>query len=249
MKSGITSLLTGLSLVLVSCLGAVPAEAAPAVGSFTNGTFANVSGLYSDNSGNGYESLQSESTAISGWTVIDVDWINTYWKAPGGNSIDLNGNGAGGVWQTFHTISGATYDVSFWLAGNFDPSSIKTTWTAMVWTQRPGNVKYFTVTEPDTWSHQDMGFQLKHYVFTATATSTKLTFFGDLNTMYWGPVIADVSVVRVPTSGVQCKDPGWQLYSNPSTLMPFMNQGQCVSYFATLGDTPIGSSNSSWLNN
>ena len=244
MKSGITSLLTGLSLVLVSCLGAVPAEAAPAVGSFTNGTFANVSGLYSDNSGNGYESLQSESTAISGWTVVDVDWIHTYWKAPGGNSIDLNGNGAGGVWQTFHTISGATYDVSFWLAGNFDPGSSKTTWTAMVWTQRPGDVKSFTVTEPDTWSHQAMGFQLEHYVFTAKSTSTTLMFFGDPETRVWGPVIADVSV----TVGAQCKNDGWQSLINPITGAAFANQGQCVSYFAKAGYVPIGSSKSSWQN-
>ncbi len=244
MKSGITSLLTGLSMVLVSCLGAVPAGAAPAVGSFTNGTFANVSGLYSDN-GLGYETLRDGSTDISGWKVAGaVDWINTYWKAPGGNSIDLNGDGVGGVSQTFDTIIGATYDVSFWLAGNFDLGSTSNRWTAMVWTLRPGNVKYFTVTEPDTWSHQAMGFQLEHYVFTAKSTSTTLMFFGDPETRVWGPVIADVSV----TVGAQCKNDGWQSLINPITGAAFANQGQCVSYFAKAGYVPIGSSKSSWQN-
>ncbi len=256
MKSGITKLLTGLSLVSVSFLGALPAGATQ--GSFTNGNFA--SGSYTPNYlGAGYDTLRGGSTAITGWTVggDSVDWINTYWTAPGGNSIDLNGNNPGSISQTFATVSGATYDVSFSYAGNFDNYGNASTGFGSN-TSKQGTVQasgilnapdYFYANWFSGWSHGNMGWASTTYPFAATSDATALTFTGDSNTGGWGPVIADVSVVRVPTSGVQCKDSGWQLYSNPSTLMPFMNQGQCVSYFATNHGVPIGSSNSSWLNN
>ncbi len=86
------------------------------------------------------------------------------------------------------------------------------------------------------------------YQFSATSDSTTLTFTGDLNTGGFGPMIADVSVIQVAGIGAQCKNGGWEILPHPLTLLPFMKQGQCVSYFATLGDAPVGSSNNSWLN-
>ena len=119
MKNGITKLLTGLSLVSVSFLGAMPAGAA----ALTNGTFSG----YPSTGDQQFIDLLSSSTAIQGWTVggagtnAGVDWINTYWAAPNGSlSIDLNGLAPGSISQTFTTVPGATYDVSFSYAGNFD---------------------------------------------------------------------------------------------------------------------------------
>ena len=90
-----------------------------------------------------------------------------------------------------------------------------------------------------------MGFQLEHFVFTAAATSTTLTFVGDPETSAYGPVIADVSVT---VGGAQCKNDGWQSLIDPITHVAFANQGQCVSYVAKAGYVPIGSSKSSWQN-
>ena len=261
MKSGITKLLTGLSLVSVSFLGAVPAGASPVVAPFTNGNFAN--GNYVDN-GWGLDTLPGGSTNISGWTVggDSVDWINTWWTVSDGRSIDLNGNKPGSISQTFATVSGATYDVSFSYAGNFDNflydmGLFTTIYTRNGTVQATDNApQTFTATDlfvnnKSTWSHTNMGWASTTYQFTATSDTTTLTFTGDPNTGGYGPVIADVSVSSelLASSGAQCKGGGWKIYSNPTTSFPFMNQGQCVSYFATLGDTPIGSSNSSWLNN
>ena len=63
------------------------------------------------------------STAITGWTVIagNIEYITHCWTpSEGARSLDLVGNGnIGGVQQTFDTVVGATYQVSFDLAGNY----------------------------------------------------------------------------------------------------------------------------------
>ena len=103
-----------LGVLLVA--GASPAAAAP----FTNGSFE----LGSVNPGSGWITLGSGNPAITGWEIFDgtIDYIGTYWQAANGSrSLDLNGNdGPAGIRQTFDTIGGGTYQVSFALAGNPD---------------------------------------------------------------------------------------------------------------------------------
>src|SRR3989344_2638359 len=62
-----------------------------------------------------------DSTSIIDWTVASgsVDYIGTYWVASEGDrSIDLSGNNAGSIGQTFDTTPGAVYNVTFDMAGN-----------------------------------------------------------------------------------------------------------------------------------
>lgn len=57
--------------------------------------------------------------ALPGWTVnfgnVDVTGLGSPWgpAADGNNSLDINGWEAGSISQTFNTVAGATYTVSF----------------------------------------------------------------------------------------------------------------------------------------
>ncbi len=84
----------------------------------------------------------------------------------------------------------------------------------------------------------------EEYTFTASSSATTLTFAADTaNTGPCGPALADVTVTPLASpTGAQCKDGGWQSMVDPSNnYQPFKNQGDCVSYYAVSGATPIGS--------
>ena len=72
------------------------AQAAP----FTNGSF--------------------ELNPVNGWVSNEIDWVSTAtWQASEGTySLDLNGFHPGYIEQTFTTIAGLEYAVSFDLSGN-----------------------------------------------------------------------------------------------------------------------------------
>ena len=58
---------------------------------------------------------------MTGWTVSSgtVDYIGTYWQASNGaRSVDLNGGNTGAISQTFPTVPGLTYNVTFDMSGN-----------------------------------------------------------------------------------------------------------------------------------
>src|SRR5262249_24519791 len=66
--------------------------------------------------------VNKDSTDIKGWTVTrgQIDYIGSFWPAADGKrSLDLHGSpGFGGVSQTFPTVKGQKYRVTFALAGN-----------------------------------------------------------------------------------------------------------------------------------
>src|SRR5678815_3121637 len=90
---------------------------------FTNGSFELNSGGGCD-SGGGFTTLSAGSPCITGWSIgpNNLDYINSYWVAQDGtHSVDLNGNqNATSISQTFDTIAGGLYLVSFAMAGNQD---------------------------------------------------------------------------------------------------------------------------------
>ena len=177
-----------LGVLLVA--GASPAAAAP----FTNGSFE----LGSVNPGSGWITLGSGNPAITGWEIFDgtIDYIGTYWQAADGSrSLDLNGNdGPAGIRQTFDTIGGGTYQVSFALAGNPDGAPL----TKSVQVTSGGVSQLFTFTVPPGTSHADMGWVYHSLLFTAAAGSTTLSFLSDTAGAFYGPAIDDVSVTAVP---------------------------------------------------
>ena len=102
----------------LACGGAI---AAP----FQNGSFES-GGVVPCNTFN----IPAGSTLITGWTVSvgNIDWLGAPvpacgWQASNGiASLDLVGSAAGGIGgisQTFDTVPGQTYVLSFDLAGNF----------------------------------------------------------------------------------------------------------------------------------
>lgn len=197
-------------MVVAGCLaGALIAQANLILnGSFEDGNFTNPEkGQYS---GNGWTHLYDGSTDITGWTVGgDVDWhditgsyeLQSAHGIGGTRAVDLSqgwgGTGIYSISQTFDTVVGQTYSLSFLLAA---PSL----------SQAP---KYFDSTvfvnvalSSETFN-QDAQPQ-KGYVpqlvtthFTATEGKTTLKFTGRNDGGWWSPVIDDVRVT-LPDGGM-----------------------------------------------
>jgi len=156
-------ILTALSLALI----ATTASAAPFQnGSFETSTLANTGS---------FDTLSAGSTVITGWTVTGdgVDYMGTAWVAANGvRSIDLLACGtAGGVQQTFDTLPGAIYQVTFSLAGNPD-GGIKT----LTASAAASTANFTFDTAGATTS--SMNYASQSFTFTATSTSTTLAFSG-----------------------------------------------------------------------
>ncbi len=110
-------------LIVSATLLASPALVSAAA--FTNGSFEAVTGGLNPANGT-FTTAGTGSTAITGWIVTDgnVDIVNTTFFSPdfvasnGVNSIDLNGDRPGTIAQTFSTMAGQDYHVSFDLNSN-----------------------------------------------------------------------------------------------------------------------------------
>jgi choice-of-anchor C domain-containing protein len=151
---------------------------------------------------NGYATLGSTTGGLTGWTINSgsVDLIGNYWQAQSGNqSLDLSGAAANGVIsQTFNTLAGQTYGVSFWLAGNPDDTVKLKTGTVSV-----GNLTQNFSFDTTGKSHASMGWIEQSFSFVASGNSSTLTFAshqlnpnGTLSS--WGPALDNISVTAVP---------------------------------------------------
>jgi choice-of-anchor C domain-containing protein len=151
-------------------------EQGPAVGSFTT--------------------LSYGDGSISGWTVAGngIDYIGTDWTASnGGRSLDLNSTDAGSIEQTFLTTPGATYNVSFDLAGNpFQPPTVKT-----LRVSAGGRSQVFTF-DTTGKSPTNMGWISQHFTFKAKWETTTLLFESTTLGTPAGPALDNVRVTQVP---------------------------------------------------
>jgi choice-of-anchor C domain-containing protein len=138
--------------------------------------------------------LDAGSTAITGWTVSQgtIDYKGTYWQASeGSRSLDLSGLNAGGIQQTFNTTIGETYRVTFDLAGNPDGNpTIKE-----MRVSAGGNSADFSF-DITGKSLSNMGWVSNSWDFTATGTTTTLSFLNLADTAY-GPALDNVSVIAL----------------------------------------------------
>jgi choice-of-anchor C domain-containing protein len=200
-------------------VAAAGAFAAPALAaSLSNGSFENGTDPVS------FMQVNSpDSTTITNWTVSsgNIDYIGTYWQASDGSrSLDLDGSSSGSIQQTFTTVAGHTYYVTFDMAGNPDGGP------------NPKTMTVDTGGTPTTYSFDttgatktDMNWTPMTYFFTASGPSTTLTFTSTTPGSF-GPALDNVSVTDVLTNKSQCMNGGWQAYTDPS----FKNQGQCIAY-------------------
>jgi choice-of-anchor C domain-containing protein len=161
----------GLWIALLAFACASGAFAAP----FQNGSFE-----VGTNPGGSFITLSNgDNTSITGWTVIrgDIDYIGGYWQpAQGTRSLDLIGDQfVGGVQQTFDTIPGATYSVSFALAGNPDGGPLLRPLAVTV----AGTTNHF-VFDITGATRSNMNWTTHQFTFVATGTTETIQFVSDL---------------------------------------------------------------------
>lgn len=176
------------ALIAIAAAAAFSGFAAQAA-SITNGSLEGYGG-------DQFTTLSGGDTSIPGWTVggDSVDWISTYWVAEdGGNSVDLTGAGQGTLSTDIAGLSiGATYDVSFYLAGNPAGGPVVKTVGVDV-----GGAQNFYTFDTTFASLGDMGWTLEVFTFTATGTSQTLTFASQ-DGGYYGPALDNVSIALAP---------------------------------------------------
>lgn len=173
-----------LSAVALATTLAAGANAATVFSSgFENSTFT----------GGSFQTAAGGSSLGDGWTVTghSVDVINSYWPAQAGNtSIDLSGNGPGGVVTTINgLVANALYTVEFWLGANGDGDPA----TKSVSVSFGGNSQ--TVTNGPKGNGPF--WTLYSLVFTATGSSQVLSF-ASLDAGSYGAALDTVSVSSVP---------------------------------------------------
>jgi choice-of-anchor C domain-containing protein len=184
-KAVISALSLGVAGVLAAAAMALPALAASA---FQNGSFEN-----GTDPGSFTTLTAPDAATITGWTVSSgtIDYIGTYWTASDGvRSLDLSGTSPGAISQTFNTVTGHNYTVTFDMAGNPDGTPIVKTMTVDAG-GTPQTYSFDTSTVSGTASHTNMGWTPKTFNFTATGPTTTLTFTSTTATSY-GPALDNV---------------------------------------------------------
>lgn len=185
------------SRIVVTLLSTLLLASAHA-GLIVNGSFEN--GNYSGHPS--FMRLSPGSTDLTGWSIGDsgVDWHTGFEFTPkdGDFVIDLNLDGGGRVGtisQSFATVAGQEYVLSFHLAGpntGFpDPRQVQV--------DIAGVTQIFSQAASVT---PDVVWGSKRLPFTATDTTTTLKFSSVNSSGFWGPLLDQVDVEAVPSSPV-----------------------------------------------
>jgi uncharacterized protein (TIGR03437 family) len=174
------------------------ATAIPAQNLLVNGSFEQ-----GPNPGS-YTNIPQGSTVITGWTVSvgNIDYVGSLWVAEDGSrSLDLEGssgtcdlvtpNCPGGIAQSFSTVAGQQYTVTFYLAGNpFAAPVVKT-----ILVSAAGQSQTYTF-DTTGFGPGNMGWAQVTWNFTANDTTTTLELdSADMPATGYGPTLDNVSVV------------------------------------------------------
>ena len=192
------------------------------------------------------------TTSVPSWTVtgdVDVSDATVWPAAVGTQSLDLNGFAPGTIAQSIPTVVNATYFVSFQMSGNpgtheqFNNGATSPDIKTMNVTANGVQSDTYSF---DTTSFQTlvfpfpaMGWTAEGYSFKATSTTTLVKFASTTGGAF-GPALDNIQYTETLATGANCKDDGWMTMVNTTTLVPFKNQGACVSFYARSGATPIG---------
>jgi choice-of-anchor C domain-containing protein len=161
-----------LVAALAFTLGSITsALAAP----FTNGSFE----LASSDPGS-FQRLGVGSTVITGWEVFgsNIDYIGSFWQpSEGSRSIDLNGNsGPGGIRQTFDTVVGQFYRVTFDYAAHHVSEDDRFSFNVSVNEATGGSNLTFAFLPVPGSARADMRWRSSSFVFFAHDDLTTLSF-------------------------------------------------------------------------
>lgn len=182
-------LILGLSAVLSAFIASSSAHAA----AFTNGGFeSGPAGSFT------FTTLNSGDTSMAGWTVTQgsIDYINTYWQnSEGTHSVDMSGISLGQISQTFDTIAGKQYKVTFDTAGNTDYGPIVKGLNVSA-----GNNSQDYTFDITGHNRSSMGWVSNEFRFIANAGSTTLKFTSLPSNYppYYGAALDNVNVTPVP---------------------------------------------------
>jgi choice-of-anchor C domain-containing protein len=159
--------------------------------------------------------LPSGSTNITGWTVIlgDIDWISPACgiqsQTDGIANLDLVGDqSVGGIQQTFDTVPGQTYQVTFDLNGNFGALPVV----------KPLRVTVASVVQNYTFNTagENLGnaasfWTTKSFTFVANGSSATIAFVSDTTGQGTnaGAQIDNVRVTAVASIGATAVPLDW----------------------------------------
>ncbi len=179
----------GCCVVLLACLVAAPAHAAPIL---INGSFEDGPPPFTNQD----IDIVAGSTDVTGWLVTaGIDLLEDPWDvADGLRAIDLDGRSPGAIQQTFATDPGQWYQVSFAYSGN--PGGGSAIKTSRVSVGDFSNVFAFDTTGQ---SITNLTWIVASFAFLATDPSSTLAFasLSDTGSAY-GMLIDNVSVTAVP---------------------------------------------------
>jgi choice-of-anchor C domain-containing protein len=138
-----------------------------------------VNGSFESPNSTGILPISAGDTSLTGWNITSgsIDVIsNVFWQAySGSQSIDLDGNNPGTITQSFATVAGRTYTLSFAYANNPDNS----TPTALVTVQDSAATPKLLFTDPITHTGSQtsaMNYTFFTGTFVADTASSQLTF-------------------------------------------------------------------------
>ncbi len=151
-----------------------------------NGSFENGPGTTTN------VTVYSPSTAFAGWLVFtgSVDQVAEWTAAAGVYSIDMDGLSVGGIRQVVATTPGATYQLSFQMAGN-PGSGVKTMRVSI------GAVQHVVTFDATSTSNSNMGWSQRTFTFPAAATSTTIEFLSLSTGGSAGPALDDVVLQQI----------------------------------------------------
>ena len=198
-------------VALVALLGAPLTSRAQNL--VANGDFDNIGGVWTDNTGYGFDDFQSSgSTAIPDWTNVpgytEEMWVTSpssvgISPSPGNGSmywVDLTGyqnyKPYGGLEQVIATTPGEIYECSFdvgssttYNSGAFDPAALTASATGT--SQLASQLFTLSPTSTSTWATET-------FQFTADSSSTTIEFLADSSYSSANVGLDNVRVSSVP---------------------------------------------------
>ncbi len=188
--SAMRSCVIAATAVLLVGAGAGATASAQTVSRFDDGSFE-----YPRAAANSFTDLSAGQT-VGPWQVTTgtVDLIGAgFWQAAEGDqSVDLNGTGPGAVAQTFTTVPGADYTVTYALAGNPAGAPALKTGSVLVDGQDFQDFSFNTTGKTLT----AMGYVNRQFTFRATGSATVVAFASATPNSAYGPVVDDVRIER-----------------------------------------------------
>ncbi|RKH96644.1 DUF642 domain-containing protein [Corallococcus sp. AB038B] len=153
---------------LMGCGGPDSVIQEPELGNVEQGILVSTNGSFENNAiGNfNYVVLNAGSTALPGWTITaGIKVMKNTYKTPqnGVQSIDLNGLGAGSLYQDVPTVVGGGYTVTFYVSNS----------PACATVSRSATINYGPSSA--SFSNASASWGLRTYVFNATSTTSRIT--------------------------------------------------------------------------